>query len=146
MKNLFILFTFTAFCISNSKAQDASSETETNHADYLIYSIYFGGGSSYIDEKQEQGLIDFLNKIPNIQHYSISVHSYTDDIGGVEYNKWLSAMRSESVIQKLVDQAISQDMISIQDFGELNPIYDNSTWEGKLKNRRSDVILMPLVM
>ena len=144
MKNFLLLFVLMISITIHSTAQDKSSDTETpNH---LIYSIYFSGGSSYIDGQQEQGLIEFLNKIPNIEHYAISVHSYTDDIGGVDYNKWLSGMRSESVILKLIDQSISREQISIQDFGKFNPIYDNSTWEGKLKNRRSDIILIPLEM
>ena len=142
MKNLVLLFVLISVFTFDTTAQDKSSDSA--EPNYLIYSIYFGGGSSFIDDEQEQGLIDFLNKIPNIEHYAISVHSYTDDIGGADYNKWLSEMRSESVILRLTDQSISRDQISIQDFGKFNPVYDNSTWEGKLKNRRSDVILMPL--
>lgn len=144
MKNIILLLFLISSISIHLSAQDKSNEIlEPN---YLIYSIYYSGGSYYIDSKQEQGLIDFLNKIPNVEHYAISVHSYTDDIGGASYNKWLSEMRSESVILKLTDQSISRDQISIQDFGQFNPIYDNSTWEGKLKNRRSDIILMPLEM
>jgi flagellar motor protein MotB len=34
-------------------------------------------------------------------------------------------------------------MITIQDFGQFNPLFDNSTWEGRRKNRRVDVIVWP---
>ena len=127
-------------------AQDKPEMTSEGGIEHYIYSIYFGGGSHYVDEAQEQGLYEFLQSIPNIENYAISVHSYTDDIGGVAYNQWLSENRSESVIQKIETQSIDREQISIQDFGMLNPIYDNSTWEGKLKNRRTDVILIPLYL
>ena len=106
-----------------------------------IQSIYFGGGDYRIDEGQKQDLAEFIESIPNIHEYEISVHGHTDDIGGVEYNQWLSEMRSEMVVRQLILKDISREMIGIKDFGELNPIYDNSTWEGKLKNRRADVVL-----
>jgi outer membrane protein OmpA-like peptidoglycan-associated protein len=138
----YILLPFFLLMIFNLQAQEKGKKAIPEN--YFIYSIYYGGGSFYIGEKQEQGLYDFLKSIPNIENYAISVHSYTDDIGGVDYNQWLSQNRSETVIQLLEGQSISRDLISIEDFGELNPVYDNSTWEGKLKNRRTDVILIPL--
>jgi outer membrane protein OmpA-like peptidoglycan-associated protein len=141
------LLTFTTFLFGATLfAQDTPDTEDNSDNGILMYSIYFGGGSYYVDDDQEQGLYDFLDAIPNIENYAISVHSYTDDIGGVDYNNWLSAMRSDAVIELLLNQAIERDRISIQDFGELNPVYDNSTWEGKLKNRRADVILVPLLL
>lgn len=113
---------------------------------YYIYSIYFGGGSYYIDQEQAQGLVDWLNSIPDVETHAISVHSHTDNIGSKAYNDWLSQMRSESAIHQLLQQGIPEENISIEDFGELNPVYDNSTWEGKLKNRRVDIIIKPLIM
>ncbi len=113
-------------------------------APYHIFSIYFGGGSYYIDNSQAQELNDWLDRFPHLEDYEISVHSHTDDIGSKEYNAWLSRNRSEAAIRKLMQRGILREQISIEDFGELNPIYDNSTWEGKLKNRRVDIILKPI--
>ena len=138
MKKL-LLFCFLSISLNQIAAQDEDPN-------YYIFSIYFGGGSYYIDDQQTQELNEWLDGIPDIDNHEISVHSHTDDIGGKEYNDWLSQMRSESAILKLVQWGIDQEVISIQDFGELNPIYDNSTWEGKLKNRRVDVIIKPLTM
>lgn len=138
MKKL-LLFCLLSFSLNQIAAQD-------EEPNYYIFSIYFGGGSYYIDGQQTQELNKWLDGIPDIDNHEISVHSHTDDIGGKAYNDWLSQMRSESAILKLVQWGIDQEVISIQDFGELNPVYDNSTWEGKLKNRRVDVIIKPLTM
>ena len=109
----------------------------------LTKSIYFGGGSYYIDELQRQELIEFIKSVPDIKNFTITVHSYTDDIGSPEYNQRLSELRSQAAINELLRLEISSDRIEIHDFGEFNPIYDNSTWEGKIRNRRVDVILWP---
>lgn len=109
----------------------------------LIKSIYFGGGSYYIDDYQIQELKDFIQSIQDIQNYSITVHSYTDDIGSPEYNQRLSELRSQAAINELIRLDISRERIEIHDFGEFNPIYDNSTWEGRIRNRRVDIILWP---
>ena len=109
----------------------------------LIKSIYFGGGSYYIDDYQIQELKEFIESVQDIQNYSITVHSYTDDIGSPEYNQRLSELRSQAAILELIQLEISRERIEIHDFGEFNPIYDNSTWEGRIRNRRVDIILWP---
>ena len=130
------------FCIIICSIIFAQSKSESIY----IQSIYFGGGDYRIDENQKQDVYNFLESIPNIEEYEISVHGHTDDIGGVEYNQWLSEMRSEMVVRQLILKNIPRESIGIKDFGELNPIYDNSTWEGKLKNRRADIVLKKIVM
>ncbi len=120
---------------------------EEEKQDYYIYSIYFGGGNFYISPDQKQGLSDFLDDIPDIDQHEISVHGHTDNIGGKEYNQWLSEMRCDAAIFELLKKAlIREEQISIEEFGELNPVYDNSTWEGRLKNRRVDVIIRPVII
>lgn len=123
-----------------------ASAQEEEKPEYYIYSIYFGGGSYYISNDQKQGLSDFLDEIPDLDQHEISVHGHTDDIGGLEYNQWLSEMRCQSAIRELMKKAIRHEQISIEEFGELNSIYDNSTWEGRLKNRRVDVIIRPVII
>jgi OOP family OmpA-OmpF porin len=123
------------------------SAQDTERPPHYIFSIYFGGGNYYITENQKKGLATFLEAIPDIDQHEISVHGHTDDIGGREYNQWLSEMRCQGAITELLKNfLIREEQISIEEFGELNPIYDNSTWEGKLRNRRVDVIIRPVIL
>ena len=116
-----------------------------NSPQYQI-SIYFGGGNYFISENQRKAVKDFLDNIPNVNQYNITIHSHTDNIGGAEFNDWLSQMRSQSALEELILNNINREMIEIKDFGLHNPVYDNSTWEGKLKNRRVDIFLWPLAL
>src|ERR1043165_3531787 len=89
-------------------------------------SIYFDGGSYYIDDYQVSDLAHWLDSIPNLlDKYEIQLISHTDPIGGKEYNAWLSRMRSESVFQILLERDIPEKMIHIRDWGLDNPVYSN---------------------
>jgi outer membrane protein OmpA-like peptidoglycan-associated protein len=108
----------------------------------FVRSVYFGGGSSYVDYRQTDKILEFLDSVPNVHNYVITVHSHTDNIGGKDYNEFLSEMRSESVIEiLLIDGDVKKGSIETKDFGLFNPVYDNSTGYGRRMNRRVDIIL-----
>jgi outer membrane protein OmpA-like peptidoglycan-associated protein len=123
----------------------AQTDIET-HPNYLFRSVYFSGGSHYVDSLQRAELYQFIDSIPNIELYQFSIHSHTDDIGGAEYNAWLSQMRSEAVINELLNKKINPNTIVIRDFGMFNPVYDNNSPMGRRRNRRVDIIFWPLVL
>ena len=131
-------------CISGKFNQAKAQSQHLAPEPSMIKSIYFGGGSYYIDPQQEAELKKFIESYPNIQDYTITVHSHTDNIGSDEFNQMLSEMRSYISIRNLLKLKVPRDIITILDFGEFNPIYDNSTLEGRLKNRRVDIILWPI--
>jgi outer membrane protein OmpA-like peptidoglycan-associated protein len=104
-------------------------------------SIYFGGGSYYIDEEQEGDLIRFIEEVDDIKMYQIEVHGHTDNIGSYEFNHYLSNRRCAAVIYILTNLLIEPETIFQYDHGESDPDYSNDTWNGKLHNRRVDIIL-----
>ena len=129
-----------------SQTELVAQAEEPAVGDELLYmSIYFGGGSFYISEEQEVELKEFIEALPNIYHYTISIHSHTDNIGGVEYNNWLSEMRGQSAIIELIENRVPQENIFLKDFGEFNPVFDNHTYMGRRRNRRVDIIFEPIV-
>ena len=132
------------FCLSFTFALCAQDQDVGDSR--LMKSLYFGGGSYYVDPEQITELYEFIDSIPNALNYTVTIHSHTDNIGGVEYNDWLSRMRSEMVVRILEQKGYPRESLEIRDFGMHNPVYDNSTWEGKLKNRRVDVIFWPMVL
>ncbi len=114
--------------------------------DEIRKSIYFNGGSYYIDEYQAADLAHWLDSIPNLlDKYEIQLISHTDPIGGKRYNEWLSQMRSVTVFDLLIKKDIPEKMIHIKDWGLENPVYQNDSFTGRIMNRRVDVILRPVV-
>ncbi len=133
MKTLFVLFLFS---FNTSFGQEVKE---------IVRSIYFGGGSAYIDKQQAQELSDFVKSIKNLEYYEINIMSHTDNIGGREFNEYLSRMRSASVIDLLRAMEIPQEKIRFKDFAFDAPAYDNNTWEGRERNRRVDIQFKPIV-
>ena len=113
--------------------------------DQIIKSIYFGGGSWYIDDYQSFKLAEFIDSLNDLSQYEIVIHSHTDNIGRAEYNQWLSEMRSTAVYNKLIQQFIEPGTIHIRDFGLENPLYNNESYLGRRMNRRVDIIFQPIV-
>ncbi|SNS75940.1 OmpA family protein [Ekhidna lutea] len=134
-----LIFTLLAFSALVTKSQDQPEA-------YILKSIYFGGGSYYVDEYQFEELQQLVDSVKDIRDYTITIHSHTDNIGGAAYNEWLSEMRGDAVIQKLLNLEFKSNQIEKRDFGQFNPVYDNNTWEGRRKNRRVDIIFWPVVM
>lgn len=135
------LFVVIGFFLVNSLALFSQGNQEE-----LRKSIYFNGGSYYIDEEQVLMLSDWLDSIPNLlDKYQIQLISHTDPIGGKEFNDWLSKMRSQSVMEVLILKDIPEKFINIKDWGLENPVYQNDSRMGMRMNRRVDVILHPLV-
>lgn len=114
--------------------------------DEIRKSIYFGGGSYYIDDYQAIELSRWIDSIPNLlEKYEVQLISHTDPIGGRQYNEWLSKMRSEAVFNLLIGKDIPEKIIHIKDWGLENPVYSNDSFRGRIMNRRVDVILHPIV-
>ena len=137
MKNLVLLvlvfMSFTSF----------GQEIEITPEGKEIMSVFYAGGSYYLDPSQKESLQNWLNGKTNLHEYEIMVQSHTDNIGSLSYNHYLSQMRSESVLQALDEIMIQREEVRIQDFGELDPQFDNNQLHGRLNNRRVDIILSP---
>lgn len=129
---LLILFSL----LLDGKAQDTKE---------VYKHIFFGGGSAYIDQKQARDLGDFVKTLKNLEYYDVSVIAHTDNIGGKEYNEWLSSMRSSAVVGLLKELGVSTEQIRFRNDGQRNPAFDNSTGLGRMRNRRVDVIFTPIV-
>ena len=129
---VFVLSAITNLCIAQQ--------------DEIRKSIYFGGGSYFIDELQTTMLSHWIDSIPNLlDQYEIQLISHTDPNGGKEYNAWLSEMRGNSVFELLKQFDIPERIIHRKDWGLENPVYSNDSFQGMIMNRRVDVILHPVV-
>jgi len=70
---------------------------------------------------------------------SIIAVGHTDSVGAEEYNQGLSERRAAAVKNYLVSRGIPADSIIASGRGETQPIADNSTREGRARNRRVEI-------
>ncbi len=64
---------------------------------------------------------------------------HTDSIGTEKYNQGLSERRANTVKNYLVTKGIPADRIYAEGKGELSPVADNKTREGRAQNRRVEI-------
>ncbi|MGL5101189.1 MAG: OmpA family protein [Plesiomonas sp.] len=71
--------------------------------------------------------------------HAITVIGHTDDRGSQRYNQSLSEQRAHAVADYLAEQGIAKEELSVQGFGELQPIASNTTEDGRAQNRRVEI-------
>jgi OOP family OmpA-OmpF porin len=81
-------------------------------------------------------LSDFLKNNPQA---NVVMAGFTDSVGTEAYNLPLSKRRVESVAGYLEGQGVGKDRMTLLWYGQTNPIADNSTPEGRAKNRRVEI-------
>jgi len=73
---------------------------------------------------------------------SIIIYGYTDSTGTANENKELALQRAKSVKDWLTNSGnVKSDRISLKALGEVNPISSNSTQQGRIENRRVDIVV-----
>jgi outer membrane protein OmpA-like peptidoglycan-associated protein len=106
----------------------------------ITYGITFDIGKSTI-KPESMGEINRIAKLmqdnPDLK---FSVEGHTDNTGSAATNQTLSDARSKAVLDKLVEMGVAKDRLSSAGKGQNSPIADNTTDEGKAKNRRVEFV------
>lgn len=70
---------------------------------------------------------------PNVH---VEIGGYTDNTGDPAANMALSDARAKNVMAVLVNKSIDPSKLKAEGYGDQHPVGDNSTEEGRAKNRR----------
>ena len=85
-----------------------------------------------------------LNRIKGIMDQDPSikfeVQGHCDNTGSASVNDKLSQERTEAIVARLVQFGIAKDRLTAVGKGSREPIADNSTDEGRAKNRRVEFV------
>lgn len=85
-----------------------------------------------------QKLAVILNKYEDTQ---IVIEGHTDSTGSDEHNMDLSIRRAQSVGSYLATNNVIPTRFHVVGYGETQPVADNSTVEGRQKNRRVEIAI-----
>lgn len=116
----------------------------------MVESILFDPGKIEVKKEGAEVLQKVAQNLKTIQDKEILVAGYTDNsrikgrLARIYPSNWeLSAARAITVMRFLESQGIDPKIMSAVGYGEYRPISDNGTPEGRAKNRRMEIILMP---
>ncbi len=101
--------------------------------------ISFGSINAKLTTKSTTSLdqvLKIMNENPGLH---IRVEGHTDNAGDEGVNMQLSEDRATAVKDYLVSKGINADRIAAEGFGETQPIADNNTTSGRIKNRRIEL-------
>ena len=113
-------------------------------ADNMLYK----SGSYEINERAAETLSKIAKIIKDYNDYDVLIEGNTDNVPisreNIRNNWDLSCLRASSVVQALQNQyGVDPKRLTAGGRGEYNPLSDNNTEAGKLRNRRTQIIITP---
>lgn len=85
---------------------------------------------------QIKSISAIMKAFPNVE---LKIGGYTDDTGDPKFNQKLSNERAAAVMNAIIATGISSERLASEGYGAKHPVAENSTEEGRAKNRRIDV-------
>jgi outer membrane protein OmpA-like peptidoglycan-associated protein len=74
----------------------------------------------------------------------VEVSGHTDSVGSDDYNQRLSEERAEAVANYLVGRGLVRERFEVVGMGERYPVADNNSDDGRARNRRVEIRVVPL--
>jgi outer membrane protein OmpA-like peptidoglycan-associated protein len=104
--------------------------------------VQFETGTALIHDDSSallQQVVDLLQRHHEIE--SCEVGGHTDDTGTPELNRELSEARARAVMSWLVARGVEAHRLTARGYGSSRPIADNTSDEGRARNRRVEFMI-----
>jgi chemotaxis protein MotB len=119
----------------------------------MVDKIIFPSGSAEISKAGKKVLDKVVSILKDIKDKRIQVEGHTDNVRIVSELKnryptnWeLSTARATEVVRYLQEHGgLDPSLLSATGYGEHKPVASNDTEEGRHKNRRIEIVLLPLL-
>ena len=109
---------------------------------FITYGITFDVGKSTIKPESMGEINRIVTLMTENPELKFSVEGHTDTTGNATNNQILSEARSKAIVDKLIELGVSSERLVASGKGQNNPIADNTTDEGRAKNRRVEFVKM----
>lgn len=139
--------------LTRSLSQQEMKDVDVQVLKGVVYislsdNMLYKSGSYEISAQSGETLSKIAKIIKDYSNYDVLIEGNTDNVpitGKNIRNNWdLSALRASSVVQSLQNTYnVDPKRLTAGGRGEYNPIADNSTEAGKVKNRRTQIIITP---
>ena len=103
--------------------------------------LLFGTGGSELGEDSRKLLSEFAVFLASVT-MPVNVAGYADNVpGGEKDNYVLSTERAMAVLSYFLEFGFDPERFSVSAYGDAFPLGDNTTPEGRAKNRRVEILL-----
>ncbi|GMO48633.1 MAG: OmpA family protein [Treponemataceae bacterium] len=95
------------------------------------------------EEGRLDRIADMIKTFITGEEFTVLVEGHTARIGAVQGELELSVERAMTIVNALVTRGIPRQMFTYRGYGGTIPVADNATEEGRAKNRRVEILIMP---
>jgi outer membrane protein OmpA-like peptidoglycan-associated protein len=106
-----------------------------------IGGVHFATGTADMNAAARESLARFSGIVASYPGLRFNVEGHTDSTGSVATNNELSLRRAMAARDYLIGQGVAASSIDVAGLGLSTPIGDNSTSEGRARNRRVEIVL-----
>lgn len=131
-----------------AEIQNATVETVTDANNLTAVKVTFDSGVLFASNKYDlsaeakRNLNEFAKVLREYNDADVAIFGHTDSTGSDAINDPLSVNRANSVANYLKSLGVSSNQIkNVEGFGSKEPVADNSTVDGRAKNRRVEVYM-----
>lgn len=104
-----------------------------------VYGINFATGKATLEPGSEQVLGEIVKVLQEHTDWRFEVQGHTDNVGAKAANMSLSDQRAKAVAAWLTSHGIDESRLVAKGYGDSEPVADNTTEEGRAKNRRVEL-------
>ena len=106
----------------------------------ITYGITFDIGKATIKPESMGEINRFVKLMQDNPDLKFEVQGHTDNTGSAATNQTLSEQRAKAIVAKMVELGIPASRLTAVGKGANSPIADNSSDEGRAKNRRVEFV------
>lgn len=105
----------------------------------VLRGIHFDFDKYNIKPEWEPVLNEAAERLRSNPNISVVLEGHTDAMGTVEYNDRLGLRRAQAVQAYMIKKGVSAHRMKVVSYGEMRPVADNNTEEGRAMNRRTEI-------
>ncbi len=118
------------------------SDTILENKPVILQNIFFATGSFELLPTSYHEIELLAKMMLENKSISIKLTGHTDDVGSEQDNLLLSQLRAKSVATAIVEKGVDKSRVISDGKGEILPLADNTTEEGRKKNRRTEMLVI----
>jgi len=112
----------------------------------LASDILFESGRAKVSKDGQEALAEVVQILITIPDKKFQIEGHTDNKPikrRFDSNWHLGSARALNVLNVMIEAGLPKERISLASFGEVMPAFDNNTDNGRAKNRRIEIVVVP---
>ena len=106
-----------------------------------IGGVQFATGTADINASARENLAKFSGIVASYPGLRFNIEGHTDSTGSIATNNELSMRRAMTVRDYLITRGVPASSIDVAGLGSSTPLGDNTTVDGRARNRRVEIVL-----